>query len=95
MQSTNCQKPRWATEFGIDSIAHGDTTQANEYLQAYQNTFQSADLDAMFLYRIDDHDPSQNLRFGIVTSTSEGYTCKPSFWSVENYLNNTYPICLK
>lgn len=90
IQSTGCEKPLWVTEFGIDSADVGETVQAAELVEAYQGVKDRAYLEALFVYRIQDHAPwaEPPIRLGIVRSEFEGFERKAAFWAIRDFIAN-------
>jgi len=87
------------SEFGIDSVDVGETVQANELRAALEGVTTRPYLDALFIYRVQDHAPWANpqIRLGIVKSEAEGFARKQAFWEVQDYLLNHAPsvLCVK
>jgi hypothetical protein len=95
MSSTNCVKPLWVTEMGIDSYVVGETTQANEYAKAASYILNgSAHANALFYYRLEDHGGTSTISYGI-TRPAPTYVEKPSYTSLQTTIPQlcvtTYP----
>lgn len=85
MQS-NCNKPIWITESGINSWAVGETQQASDYVAAYQGSLARTRLQKFFIFQWDDGvPPPPNQGWGLVESHLGSYRPKRSFFEVQDY----------
>ncbi len=82
----HCNKNFWVTEFGINSLAVGESAQANEYKAAIQGLTTRSYLNRFFFFEWQDAVvgvPNQ-AAYGIVGRFEEGYRRKPSFASAQD-----------
>ncbi len=86
---SQCNKPFWITEFGIQSEIIGEEIQAQEYYRALELALEKTYIDKLFLYRLEDHSDASGLKVGIAGTVEAGMPPKPSFFSVWNIISRT------
>jgi len=84
--TAHCDRDLWVTETGVDSTLAGETTQATEYVAAYQGSVARERLARVFLFQWADGDPTVGGRsWGLVERAARGHRPKRSFWAVQDY----------
>lgn len=103
MSQAGCEQPLWITEYGVNTFspdpseqAAFEVTQGEEYVQALAGILARSAVasnpkaERLFLFRLQDNEPEQPYRSGLLRSESEGYTKKPSFYAVESFLRSVF-----
>ncbi len=84
--ATNCSKPLWVTEMGIDSWVKGEAVQASEYVAAYQGSVARSGLAKMFVFHwADGQAVFGGAGYGFVENDLRLYRKKRSYWEVSDY----------
>jgi hypothetical protein len=84
---SQCNKPLWVTEFGIDSWEEGEDAQAKVLVAAFQGLGQQHPyLERLFVFQWRDGNwpfPGQK-GWGLASNVIEGFRPKKSFWAVQD-----------
>lgn len=84
--ASNCNKPLWVTETGIDSWVTGEATQASEYVAAYVGSIARFGVEKMFVFQWADGHPVGGRGWGLVETELRLYRPKRSFWEVGDHV---------
>jgi len=85
---TNCNRPFWVTEFGVDSWEVGEKQQAKDYVDAYAGVVARSFFERLFLFHWNDGNPALGGKgFGIFGRDIEDHRRKRSFFEIRDYIS--------